>query len=206
MTADTPGEQPDERHEIDVLDPPPDTVTLENGMILRIKPLKARQFFKLLRIITHGGAQMLTRLQWTSLEDPDAFATQLVAVIVFAIPEAEQETIDFIISMIEFPEDEKLHGAIFAEISEPEIEDLFTIIENIVQREKGDLVALGKRLAKLWKVADKTGQIRSQTTASSEDGQGPSTSSAASTDGTTTESSTSPSPASVKSRKQSASV
>ena len=45
--------------EMERLDPVPDTYTFADGTTVSIERLKTRQFFKLLRIITHGGMDAL---------------------------------------------------------------------------------------------------------------------------------------------------
>jgi hypothetical protein len=47
--------------EIDRLDPVPTSITLMSGMKVDIQRLKLRQLFRLLRIITRGGAQYLPK-------------------------------------------------------------------------------------------------------------------------------------------------
>lgn len=191
-----------ERDELEALLPELEDLKLSSGLVIKLKPLKARQFFRLLRIVTRGGAQILNQLRWTQLDSSDQFAAQFVAVIVFAIPEAEQETLDFIQSMIELPEDENERFLLLRELDDPELEDTINIIEQIILREKDDLASLGKKMRKWLDLAQKTGQVpkSQEQSRSSEDGQEPSTSSHQSTAGTTTKSSTSRSRASGKSR------
>lgn len=203
-----------QRHETDVLVPKPGTVTLSNGLDIEILPLKTRAFFKLLKIVTHGGAPMLQRLQLVAaMESAEDFAAQLIAVVLFAVPEAEDEALDFVRSMVRDPENKiarfvevgegrrarQVPVAVLDEVlSDPDLDDLLTIIEAIVDREKEDLYALGKRLSRMFKLAEKTGQLEQTTTEdSSEDSLGLSTSSPPSTGGETKSSSTSQSRASV---------
>ncbi len=151
MTAEP--EVLDSREETDIILPELEEVKLSTGQVVQIKPLKARQFFRLLRIVTRGGAKILNQLRWSQLDSPDQFAAQLVAVVVFSIPEAEQETLDFIESMVELPEDPEERKAVLQELTDPEIEDVVNIIEVIVLREKDDLVSLGKNSRRfgLWR-------------------------------------------------------
>lgn len=167
--------------DVDVIAPVPEddgTITLSTGTELILQPLKARQFFKLLRIITHGAAPILPSLQF----DPDAtteeWVQKFLAVVMMAIPESEQETLEFIASMIKpaglieakgrkgqlSKKDQELNDALWdqveVDLGNPELEDLFTIIEAIVRNEAEDLKALGKRLMALFDLAKKTGQLK----------------------------------------------
>lgn len=150
-----------------------DTVTLDSGTQVRLLPLKARQFFKLLRIVTHGAGGMLLNVKFSGDDTPEEFGAKLAAVLGYAIPDADEEVFDFILSMVqpvdfktgrnltkqEKEENEKLNEALFDELYNPELEDMVTLIEAIVKREAEDLQALGKRLMALFSLAKTTGQI-----------------------------------------------
>jgi hypothetical protein len=189
-----------EDEDISRLDPTPSTFTLASGTEVNVARLKSRQFFKMLRIITHGGSQALGMMNFDA-SDTDEFVTQLTALVVFAIPESEEETIEFVKSMCEpanLAEDRKLaeeqRRALRAELDNPELDDLVSVIEVIVRREGADLKALGTRLMAMMKFAQKSGQIPEvDASTSSADSPEPSTSSPPSTDGPTSTSSTSPS-------------
>lgn len=207
-------------NEIDKLDPIPDTVTLESGLQVQLEMLKARQFFKLLRIITHGalpGMQKAGLFDMTDM-DTDEFMGRLLSVTVLSIPDAEDETIEFLKSMCypvglierrglnkqDVERNTLLWEGLESELENPELGDLVTIIEAIVKREAEDIQALGKRLASMIKLATKTGQIESpspnpaeSTSTSSVESPERSTSSRRSTAGKTRTSRTSPSVESV---------
>lgn len=195
--------------ELDALDPIPSKITLGSGTTVILESLKARQFFKFLRIITHGAMPLMQDMSIFDLDpntDTQAFAGRLLSVMVLSIPDAEDETLDFILSMCK-PEgliegrkvskaDSERNAALWTdlalELDNPELDDLVTIIEAVVKRESADIQALGKRLASLLNLAEKTGQLKSRrrsspkkTAASSEVSPEPSTSSPASTDGPT---------------------
>lgn len=210
-------------NELDKLDPIPETVTLRSGLKVQLESLKARQFFKLLRIITHGalpgiqGAGIFD-LDNLDLDDTEEFMGRLLSVVVLSIPDAEDETIEFLRSMVypvglierrglnkqDVERNQLLWDAVDAELENPELDDMVTIIEAIVKRESEDIQALGKRLASMFKLAERTGQISSNspspqvsTSTSSEESAGPSTSSRRNTGGKTTRSSRSRSVESV---------
>jgi hypothetical protein len=159
--------------EIDRLDSPDNVVELVSGTKVRILSLRMRQLFKLLRIITRGGAVYLPTLRdaLASAGDDDSaeiLGTQLMSIAVFALPEAENEAIEFIHSVVDIVDpmpgadkqarefNNSKRSLLLAELDNPEIEDLLTIIEAVVNQEKSDLMALGKRLAAMFKVAIKT--------------------------------------------------
>lgn len=200
-------------NEIDKLDPIPEVVTLASGLRVRLESLKARQFFKLLRIVTHGALPGLREAGLFSLEglDSEEFVGRLLSVTLLSIPDAEEETIEFIRSMV-YPDglverrglnkqdterNTLLWEAVEIEMDNPELDDLVTIIEAVIKRESEDIQALGKRLASMLKLAEKTGQIdtssspnlNSSTSTSSAASPGRSTSSRVSMGGKTKSSS-----------------
>jgi hypothetical protein len=202
--------------ELDALAPVAETTKLSTGTAVVYEPLKTRQFFGLLRIVTRGAGAALgdpTLFSLNSDTTAQEWGQKLLALILVAVPNAENETVAFIQSMVK-PDglvdkparsltkaDTAHNAALWATLSEelfnPELEDTLTILEDVVKRESSDLVALGKRLATMMKVAQKTGQVPetaqpalesliSPDLTSSEDSAAPSTSSPASTDGPTT--------------------
>jgi hypothetical protein len=159
--------------DIEVILPESDLVELSTGFQVRILPLKSRQFFKLLRIITHGAGGLLMNLNFSSGDSPEQFGAKLVALVGYAIPDAEDEVIEFLLSITEpdgmksgrnlnkqdREKNRELAEELVEELDNPELEDLITIIEAIVSREAQDLQALGKRLMSMMELARKTGQI-----------------------------------------------
>ena len=210
--------------ETDRLDPTSELIELVSGSKVAIQRLKLRQLFRLLRIITRGGAGYIPMLREAMMlaseeERAEAFGTQLLAIALIALPEAEDEAVEFIMSVVE-PEgltpgkdkkqrerNDELRRNLSEELFNPEPEDAISILEAVIMREKSDLVALGKRLSAAFTMMSKTGQLDSNkksenslessapTPESSEGTPEPSTSSPASTDGPTTSSSTSTSAA-----------
>lgn len=162
-----------EKVDVEVIVEESDLVELSTGFKVNVLPLKSRQFFKLLRIITHGAGGLLMNLNFSGDDSPEAFGAKLLALVGYAVPDAEDEVIEFLLSITEAEgtksgrkltkEDKKtneeLAEQLFEELDNPELEDLLTIIEAIVKREAGDLQALGKRLMAMFDLAKKTGQI-----------------------------------------------
>lgn len=145
-----------------------ENLTLSSGFVVRVERLKTRGMFKLLKIVTRGAMPMLSSGS-LDFDDAEAFVQQLLAVVVMAIPEAEQEAIEFIQSMVvptEFDENAKtadqkqknkeLFDRLVTELDDPEIDDTISIIERIVANEAADIQALGKRLGSILKTQIKT--------------------------------------------------
>lgn len=149
-----------ENADIAALSPDPEFYELASGKVVRIVRLKTRETLKLLKIVTHGAGASLTSIDWSAVSgDASAFAGQLIAVLTMAVPNAEEETLDFIQSMVEPVElnqrprskadrdsNQELWDDIALDLINPEIEDTIGILTNIVRQEAGDIQALGKRL------------------------------------------------------------
>lgn len=159
----------------EVLVPEVNVVTLSSGNKVEIVPLKTRQFFKLLKIITRGAGDALTSLRLDPNDSDMEFAGKLIATFGFSIPEAEDEAIDFIQSMCkpvglndrpasslnkqDREHDLALWEQMVTDLENPELEDLLSVIEAVITQETPNLKALGKRLGQMFNLARKTGQI-----------------------------------------------
>src|SRR4051812_16887233 len=95
-----------ETKDIEVIIDEGDVVSLSTGTQVLIQPLKSRQFFKLLRIVTHGAGGLLMNMNFSGDDSPEQFAAKLLAIVGYAIPDAEDEVIDFLNSMVK-PANEK---------------------------------------------------------------------------------------------------
>lgn len=159
----------DAKSETERLDPQPTEMRLISGTEYELEPLKLRQFLRLLRIITKGAADVLDSTN-LDFNDGDAFVQQFIGMILFSIPEAEDETIDFIRSMVR-PKitltgnakiDNPKVNAFYQEIDNPELEDTITIVQTIIEAEAEDIRALGKRLGSMLRVAEKMGATQAK--------------------------------------------
>ena len=206
-----------EESELDRLDPEPATVTLTSGFVLEIVRLRTRQFFRLLRVLTHGAGPAMMRAGLDFKDNPGEFASKLVVLVVMSIPDAESEAVAFLQSMckpaglVDKPESQlskpqaaenkalwdKFNEALF----NPPLEDTIDLIEAVVRQEAPELQALGKRLEGMLKLFQKTGQDKEppepepspEEMALSDHSLSSSTSSATSTGGGMSTSSNSPS-------------
>ena len=157
------------RDETERLDPEPTgPITLVSGHKVDIVPLKLRETMKLLKIVTRGAGGVLEQtMGGLDLEDPVAFAQTFGALILFSIPEAEDEAVEFIQSMVlpagfaELPNEEKIEqlNLLAVELANPELDDVVTIVERVVRRESEDIRNLGKRVTQAFKMARKVGDL-----------------------------------------------
>jgi hypothetical protein len=170
--------------ELDALDPQPGNITLSTGIEVEILPLRTRQFFKLLRIVTRGALPQIQDMGLFKVGadmDPGEFAGRLTSLLLLSIPEAENEAIEFIQAMcrptgliqrhsgMKLNKQDVAHNTekwsvLFTDLDNPELDDLVTVIEAVVKRESADLLALGKRLSQMFKIAEKTGQVTTSPT------------------------------------------
>lgn len=165
-------------NELDALDPQPAQVTLSTGTEVQIEQLRTRQFFKLLRIITRGALPSLQDMSLFKVDgdmDTSEFAGRLISLLLLSIPEAENETVEFVQAMCrpvglvnrpggrqnkqETAHNTALWTALISDLDNPKLDDLVTVIEAVVKQESGDLLALGKRLTSMFQMAEKTGQV-----------------------------------------------
>lgn len=155
------------RDELERLDPQPLQLVLESGTEFDLEALKLRQFLRLLRIVTRGAADVLDQAE-LDFNDPQSFVQTFLGMVLFSIPEAEEETVDFIKSMVRpknltgnAKDDLPRIQALSNELDNPELEDTVTIVQAVIEREAEDLRALGKRLGTMFTVAQKMGATQS---------------------------------------------
>jgi hypothetical protein len=160
--------------ELDRLDPQPAACKLSTGFELEVLRMRTRQFFRLLRVLTHGAgpALMQTGLDFSS--GGEEFAARLLTLVVMSIPDAENEAVLFLSSMCrpaglvdkpssqlskpEAAENKALWERYSEEMHNPEMTDTLDLIEIIVTQEAPELQALGKKLERALAMFRKTGQ------------------------------------------------
>jgi hypothetical protein len=152
--------------DIDTLAPEATPVALVSGTQIKVERLKTRALMSLLKILTRGASEVLPTLSFDPNTSTEAFTGQLLGAVIIAIPEAEDEAVEFInrmvfpaglhdgarLTAIEKAENEQAEAELRLELVDPEIDDLVTILEQIIKVEAPHIVALGKRLALLLKV------------------------------------------------------
>lgn len=155
--------------DIDTIAADPALVTLESGSQILVQRLKTRQLMRLMKVLTRGAGEAITSLSFGEETSTEEFTGNLIGAVILSIPEAENETIDFIQSMVlpvgiierprtkpEIEVNEGLLTALAEELANPELDDLVTIVEHIVTTEAPHMLALGKRLAVLFKMQTKS--------------------------------------------------
>ena len=156
-------------------------------------------------MLTRGVGPAVVQSGLDFSKDPEAFGQSLLAMTLMAIPEAEQQFIEFLTSMCTPVGLHEAHGRarlskqqaednqtaineMVEELNNPELDDLLDLAEAIIRREAPEIQALGKRVASLLELARKTGQLEdksqeTETASLPEPSPEPSTSSVTSTDG-----------------------
>lgn len=208
--------------ELDRIDPQPVEVKFSTGFTAEVVRMQTRQFFRLLRVLTHGAGPALTQTQLDFAGDPGEFSRKLLTLVVMSIPDAESEAILFLSSMCrpaglsdkqpsqmtrqETEANQALWDKYGTEMHNPALWDTLDLIEVIVRQEAPELQALGKKLQRTMDLFRRTGQDKEpaegdpspQDLNSPEPSPPRSTPSATSTAGPTSTSSDSPSAGSVR--------
>lgn len=149
----------------DIILSEPVPLTLSNGLEIEVERLRTRALMSLLKILTYGAGEALLNLRVTDDTSEEDFTGALLGAIIFAIPEAENETIEFINRMVvpaglratKTKEDIAHNVALDAQLrdalSDPDLTDLFLIVSEIVKREAPHIRALGKQISVLFPMA-----------------------------------------------------
>lgn len=146
-----------------IVSEPIEGLTLVSGTPIKVNRLRTREMMALLRILTRGAADVLGNLVIDENTTQADFAGTFVAGIVLAIPEAEEETINFLNVMVthadlkegvrltkqEIAANIRLEEQLREELRNPELEDTVTIISEVIKTEAPHMIALGKQLGVL---------------------------------------------------------
>lgn len=164
--------------ETDVIEAEPTALVLSSGLPVEVERLRTRQTMRLLKILTRGAGFALSDLSQARV-DGDGFMETFLLTVVLAIPEAEEETVAFVRSMVtpvgliddprtqaEHEVNANLIARVDAEFENPDLDDLVAVLERVVRVEGPHLQALGKRLAVLLK-AQQQNETAKQGSASS---------------------------------------
>lgn len=159
---------PDEpRDELERVEPQPTgPITLKSGLVVDVLPLRLRATMKLLRIVTHGAGRagvLESAIGNLDLEDGEEFGQNLAALVLFALPEAEDESVEFIQSMVlpadyvNLDEDTRTDqlNKLAYELADPDLNDVVSIVERVIRRESEELRSLGKRISTAVKLTQK---------------------------------------------------
>ncbi len=151
--------------DIDAIEAVPTPLTLESGLPIKVLRIRTLATLALLRILARGAGETL--LQYVSRDtDAEEFTGALLGAVVFSVPEQPQETLEFVRLLVEpanlntqpsnpgdFAYNQEQRDLLAAELADPSIEDMITIVEQIVHLEAPHVLALGKRLAALFPTA-----------------------------------------------------
>lgn len=153
--------------DIDAIAAEPLKVTLESGFEIKVLRIRTRATMSLLKILTRGAGEALAGIRVGSDVTPQEFTGQLLGAVILSIPEAEDETIEFLNRVVEpaqlregprlTPGDVEWNAdqedLLRAELRDPSLDDLITIVSEIVNVEGPHIMALGKRVAALLPTA-----------------------------------------------------
>ena len=138
--------------DVDTMAAEPLPLTLASGLEIKVERLRLRAMLSLLKILTRGASSAMESIVVTADTAPEQFGGAFLAAVILAIPEAEEETIEFLNRMVTTasgtPEDE---DRLRAEMGDPELSDMVTILEQVITVETPHVMALGKQLAVLIK-------------------------------------------------------
>lgn len=163
-------------NDVDAILAEPQQITLESGLPINVLRIRTRATMSLLKILTRGAGEALATIRFGEGVSQEEFTGQLLGAVILSIPEAEDETIEFINRVVEpanlhtgtrLTAGDKEYNAdqeaiLAAELDDPSLDDLVTILSEIVKIEGPHIMALGKRLAAILPTALKTEQTKDQ--------------------------------------------
>lgn len=140
---------------------------LADGTQVVARHLRLREFLSMLKIITRGASMALGSVP-LNVNDEN-FASSLVSLFIFAIPEAEDEAVDFVRKIVDpappqggWGRDDnariQAESVLDSTLANPDLEDMLSIIETVIRKEGPDLRRLGKRLQDAMTFMQRTGQ------------------------------------------------
>lgn len=168
--------------DIDTIASEPTPVTLESGMEIKVERLRTRALMSLLKILTRGAAEVLGTIRFGEDTSQEEFTGQLIGAVILAIPEAEEETIEFLNRMVspagvktgsrlskaDIQRNVQLEQELQQELDDPTLEDLVTIVTEIVTNEAPHMLALGKRLGALIQVQQTSAKAKQSASSKSD--------------------------------------
>lgn len=171
-------------NDIDTIAAEPTPLTLESGLEIKVERLRTRALMSLLKILTRGASEVLGSIKFGSDVSQEEFTGQLIGAVILAIPEAEDETIEFLNRMVtpagikegrlskaDILANVELEERLRDELKDPDLEDLVTIVSEIITIEAPHMLALGKRLGALIRV-QQTSETAKQSASSASGSKG----------------------------------
>lgn len=114
---------------------PGDEISVE-GIPARVKRLRSREIFALLRVLTTAMGPALTQLQLDG-EDEDELQGQIMALFLMAVPAATSEFTDFVAQVVE-PIDRADGVELAKKMQNPDPGVLIEVLELVAVQEKDD--------------------------------------------------------------------
>lgn len=146
-------------NELERLVPTPgEPIELDDGTLVKIRPLKLKELFAALKIITRGSAMSMGSMGFNALQNSgDQFADTLIALLINAFPEADVEVAEFLRVVVDpvAPKGkwEDAEAELAAEqhldnllLENPDIGDAIAIISAVIYAESRDIQRLGKKI------------------------------------------------------------
>jgi len=119
----------------------PEATTLTvGGFPARVRRFKTREVLLLVRIVTVGFGEGITSLDF-STDDADQLKADILAVITLALPNAIDETIALLTTIVE-PEVEANEGAVRAAMVNPELDVMVDVVDIVMDQEMEDWLGL----------------------------------------------------------------
>ena len=134
--------------DLDAILPPPLWIEIpcEDGRLIRcrMKPLRTREFFGLVRLITTAYGENLGNLFALDWSSPEAAGGAIIAVVTVAIPLATDQFLEWLRSILE-PINPLEAAPLTEALDNPPVEDLFGLVQALMEAEWPNLsVVLGK--------------------------------------------------------------
>lgn len=144
-------------------------IALEDGTEVFIRPLKLKELFAALKIITRGSAMSMGSLGFSMLQDSqDQFSETVIALLINAFPEADQEVCEFLRIVVDpvppnddgkwkdraeqLEAEQKLDELL---LENPDIGDAITVLSAVIYTESRDMQRLGKKIGNAVKMFSK---------------------------------------------------
>jgi len=143
---------------LDTIAPSEGTITVD-GMNCRVKRLRMRELMKLVRVLTAGLGEGLTRLDWSSTSDEE-FGQQLFGMALVGIPEAEDEFVELVQALVE-PADPRYSEQVHEALDNPEAAVVVDAIGVVIEQERE---SFGLLLGKLRTLVGAASALRTKKT------------------------------------------
>lgn len=126
----------------------PEATAIEvDGVRCQVNRLRMRELMKLVRVLTTGVGDGITRLDYTNASQ-DEFAQQLFGMAIVGIPEAEDEFAELLQAVV-VPVDPRHSDNVRAAMDNPEADLVVDVIGIVIEQEKESFSALLGKLRNL---------------------------------------------------------